>query len=34
MPLKRKCFVKAGKQEGLLQQSYDDLDDATSETII
>ena len=34
MPLKRKCFVKAGKQQGLLQQFYDDLDDGTSETII
>ena len=34
MPLKRKCFVKAGKQQRLLQQFYDDLDDGTSETII
>ena len=34
MPLKRKCFVKSGKEQGLLQQFYDDLDDGTSETII
>ena len=34
MPLKRKRVVKADKQQGLLQQFYDDLDDDTSKTFI